>query len=148
MKRRLKFLTLLVCCIWSVGCAPPGRSKQTERLRFEHIGPEDASIPPFVVEVGDMTESTYARICVTPEAYGDIFLLVKQAGASAPRSPRPLGTFRVTVFKDGESTQGFTIYPEAVLSIIARLRRMFQSHDRHMPEVLVILETLLTPPRE
>lgn len=92
-----------------------------------------------------MGASTRAVILVTPKTYESVFDLVKRAGNAPPRSPRPMGTFRVTSFNDGKPDNAFTIYPEAVLSVISRLRRTFERRNLQIPEVLVILETLLTP---
>lgn len=145
MNRWLKIVTVLCCCICGVELVAAMGRIPTEKLLFEHIGPEDASIPPFIVEVGPVAESTHAVIFVTPETYEDVFVMVKRADDSYLRTPRPMGTFRVTSSQDGKPDKAFTIYPEAVLSVISRLRRMFQSQHERMPEVLVKLETLLTP---
>jgi hypothetical protein len=118
-----------------------------EKLLFEHIGPEDASIPPFSIAVGPIVESTHVLIFVTPETYSDIYALVKHTDNSSPQSPRPMGTFRVTSFSDGKPDKVFTLYPEAMLSVISQLRQMFKIRHGEMPEVMVKLETLLKPPK-
>ena len=145
MKRWLKIASVVVICLWEVGLTSAMEGTQTEWLLFEHIGPEDASIPPFVVEIGRVAESTHAIILVTPKTYVDILMLVNRARDAPPRSPRPMGTFCVISFKDRKLHEEFTIYPEAVLSVINRLRQMFQSRHSQIPEVLVKLETLLMP---
>jgi len=145
MKRLLQSIVLLGCSICVVGLAAAVPRTPTRGLLFEHIGPEDASIPPFSVEVGAIDASTRTVILVTLKTFESVFCLVKRAGNAPPRSPRPMGTFRVTSFKDGEPEKAFTIYPEAVLSVITRLRRTFEGRNLQMPEVLVTLETLLTP---
>lgn len=144
MKWRLGFAVLVGGSLLEIGCSPRMEEMPVQSLRFEHVGPQDASISPFLLEVGRPTESTHAVILVTPDAYANILALVKEAGALPPRSPRPLGTFRVEI-QGGEAGRSFIIYPETMLSIIGRLRRMFESQGSQLPDVLVKLETLLTP---
>lgn len=147
MKRWLIIVVVLGCCIVATGLATAMGKKSTDRLLFEHIGPQDAAIPSFIVEVGPVAKSMHTVIFVSPETYEAVFALVQQAANAPLRSPRPMGTFCVTSSKDGKTDKVFTIYPEAMLSVISRLRQMFQSEGYQLPELLLKIETILTPPK-
>jgi hypothetical protein len=139
-------IVAVISCI-GAGFAAASGKMPADKLEFEHIGPEDASIPSFIVAVGQPNDATHAVIFVTQKAYDDIFVLIKRASQAPVRSPRPMGTFHVISCKTGETDKEFTIYPEDMLSVIGLLRQMFESRHRKMPEVLVKLEALLSLPR-
>ena len=141
----LRIVALIICI--GAGFAAASGKMPADKLEFEHIGPEDASIPSFTLAVGQLDGATPSIIFITQQAYGDIFVLIKQADEAPVRRPRPMGTFRVTSCKTGETSKEFSIYPDSMLLITGLLRQMFESRHRTMPEVLVKLEALLSPPR-
>ncbi len=114
-----------------------------DRQEFEHIGPEDASIPPFIVQVGDTAKSTSALVLVTQETFVQVYDMVRHAGEKRQRSPRPMGTFRVSAFLSGKPVAAITIQPEAMRAVITVIREMFLERNQSTPDGLQILETLL-----
>lgn len=147
MKLWLIILAILGCCHSTVGLATPTERASTEKLLFEDIGPSDASIPSFSIELGEVDKSTRTIFFVSPEAYEDVFSLVRHGGKAPSHTPRPVGTFKVTSYKNEKPDEIYTIYPETVLSIISRLSQMYQNTTRQLPELLVKLETQLTSPK-
>jgi hypothetical protein len=141
-------LALLFCFFFMlVGFAADPEKIGINKLFFEHIGPQDAAIPSFWIQTVPLGKSTQTHIFVSPETFADVFNLVKEGGEAPQQRPLPQGTFHVTSFRDGQAGQVFTIYPETVLAIIGTVRKNFESRQQQMPEILIILETLLKPPK-
>jgi hypothetical protein len=141
---RRTVVTASAAVLLGIGLAGTAVFACASYLLFEHIGPEDASGPPFTVAVGDVGASSYRTILVDQVTYTAIRDTVRASYDEPERTPRPPGTFEVTAFDCGTPQATYRIYPEAMLSIIALVDRMARGVNESLPTTFVTLRTLLS----
>lgn len=107
-------------------------------LRFEHVGPEDASGPPFVVAVGAPADSTESCLLVTASFHAAIRALVLHHGVAGDADDEPAGAFAVSA--TGMGTR--VLAPEGMGLVLDALRCMYAAEHVAPPALLGILETL------
>lgn len=109
-----------------------------EALRFEHVGPEDASGPPFVIAVGLPAASTDTRWLVTAPCLAAIRALVLKHGTARRPDSERAGAFAV----DAASLDTLVLPPEGMRAVLDVLRRMYELKQVAPPAMLVIQDTL------
>jgi len=129
-------------CLFLGGSGALGGPLETE-LVFIHIGPEDASIPPFTVKTGDAAKSSLKTFFVTEVAYKRILELVEKSEAVLDRRPRPLGTFQVILRGPEFPERLYRVYPERMEEIIVEISGVFKDRNLEIPQTLAILGRLV-----
>lgn len=108
-------------------------------MRFEHMGPEDASGPPFAIEIGIPAGSSDTRWLVTLAVCMRIHAHVMRHGS--PRQPHdePAGTFSIT----GAGAATRLLPPGAMQTMLQILRHAYLCAKVAPPAMLEIQENLL-----
>ena len=121
---------------------PPQHVNTAMALRFEHIGPEDATGPPFTVAIGLPGGSTETRWLVTPAGLQTIRAIVRRHGVARSPGHDVAGTFAVSM--DG----AVVILPPAGMRLVLRaLRCVYDEARLPGPAMLAIQENLLAGAR-
>lgn len=108
-------------------------------MRFEHIGPEDASGPPFVIAAGAAAQSTPTQFLVDQETCWLLRAMVKQISEANLPVNAPVGTFVVTSL----GFQKTIVRAAGMRSIVSTLRRSYAAQRVAVPPLLSIWENLL-----
>lgn len=102
-------------------------------LRFENVGPEDASSLPFVIEVGAPAKSSERQFLVTRQRMAAIEAIVRRYRGTAN------GSYAVS-----SPQLGTVLLPaDAMRMVVLELREMYIEEQAKPPRLLGILEMLL-----
>ena len=123
-------------------------ARPVEKLAFQHIGPEDASIPDISVQVGDTDKSVGTSIFLNKKEYEFLSCSLKNAATSRPKVPRPFGTFQVSTFLDHTIVRRFIIQPDRMDAILQALNARLQRSGTAVPDLLLRLEVMLNPAKK
>lgn len=123
-------------------------ARPVEKLAFQHIGPEDASIPDISVQVGDTDKSVGTSIFLSEKEYEFLSCSLKNAATSRPNVPRPFGTFQVSTFLDRTLVRRFIIQPDRMDGILQALNARLQRSGTAVPDLLLRLEVMLNPAKK
>jgi len=146
-KSRLALLTAALGA-FLVLCAGNTLARPVEKIAFQHIGPEDASIPDISVQVGDTSKSVGTSIFLNEKKYAFLSCSLKNAATSTPNAPRQFGTFQVSMFSDHTVVRRFIIQPERMDAILQALNARLHRSGTAVPDLLVRLEVMLNPARK
>ncbi len=116
-------LAVLLAGSVSMGSAGAFEERSAVKLQFEQIGPADASISPFAVEIGAGGSPGRSILFVSAGTFDKMLTLVRRVSGPV-REPCPPGTLRVTYFQGGKESAHYTIYPEAMLGVVVQLVHM------------------------
>lgn len=146
---------LALACAGGVSAAPAAElagcgsgstanaSPLPDRLRFEHIGEQDAAGPPFDVLVGRPSEASYTLLPLSANCYCAVLRLLARPGYTIRTSARPPGTFEVTALAQGRLVSTMTVPPAAMRDLVRLMRGAYHAEAAPVPAMLTTQAMLL-----
>lgn len=122
-------LIVLLAGSVSMRSASAFEERSAVALQFQQIGPADASIAPFKVEIGSASSRDGSILFVSAETFDKVLTLVKRVSGPV-RDPCPPGSLHVIYFQSGKESATYTIYPEAMLGMVVQLMHILADLPR------------------
>jgi len=111
-------------------------------LRFEEVGPSNATLRPFGVRVGVPSRSSRDLLFVSAEAFKDLLSLVQNCRTVGKPGSAANTQFRMELAflrSDGTAITACPVSASVFAQIVAKLERAFEDRDQPVPAWLTTL---------
>lgn len=122
-----------------VAALAPADASSRPALAFQRVGPQDASLRPWIIEVGAVEQLAPMTVRVPSKTYDKIIEVLNLDARLPNDTPTPPGTFRV---EERSPLNGhvWQLHPQGMRSIISIIGAAYAAHTQSLPTLLSRIE--------